>query len=78
MGILRNLGDFARLDLPLMVGVSRKRFPGDLLPLGAPAAERDLPTAVLSAFLSGQGVNALRVHDVSSTRIALEAFSRLP
>jgi len=51
-----------RLGVPLMVGVSRKRFIGDLT--GRPVAERAFGTAaaVSAAILGGAAV--VRVHDV--------------
>jgi dihydropteroate synthase len=54
------------------VGASRKRFLGALLPEDAPMADRDLPTAVISALAAQSGAWAVRVHDVPSTRVALE------
>lgn len=70
--LLRNLPALTALGYPLMVGASRKRFLASLLPSGAPMADRDLPTALLSALLADRGVNALRVHNVAATRIALD------
>ncbi|WP_308286470.1 dihydropteroate synthase [Streptomyces griseorubiginosus] len=70
--LLRNLTALTALGHPLMVGASRKRFLSSLLPSEASTADRDLPTALLSALLAERGVNALRVHDVTATRIALD------
>lgn len=72
--ILANLREFAHLQVPVMVGVSRKRMLGDLLATvdaNATVADRDLPTAVVSAYAADAGVWAVRVHDVASTRVAL-------
>ena len=62
-------------DLRMLVGVSRKRFLGELVP-GDPAA-RDGVTAVLSALLAERDVWAVRVHDVAGTRAALTAARRM-
>ncbi|WP_199706334.1 dihydropteroate synthase [Amnibacterium setariae] len=62
-------------DLRMLVGVSRKRFLGELVP-GAPET-RDGVTAVLSALLAERGVWGLRVHDPASTRAALEVAQRM-
>ncbi len=70
--LLARLDVLAALGLPLLVGASRKRFLGALLPEGAPVEDRDLPTAVVSALSAQAGVWAVRVHDVRSTRIALD------
>ncbi|BDZ45192.1 dihydropteroate synthase [Naasia aerilata] len=62
------------LGQPLLIGASRKRFLGALPSLAGreDATARDLPTAVLSALLSLEGVAALRVHDVAATVAALD------
>ena len=70
--LLAGLDELASLGRPLLVGVSRKRFLGELLPSGAPVVERDLPTAVISALAARAGVWAVRVHDVIGTRLALD------
>jgi dihydropteroate synthase len=55
-----------RLDVPLMVGVSRKRFIGELT--GRPANERSFGTAAAVAMAVAQGAAAVRVHDVQAMR----------
>lgn len=70
--LLARLDVLAALGLPLLVGASRKRFLGALLPDGAPVEERDLPTAVVSALSAQAGAWGVRVHDVRSTRVALD------
>ncbi|WP_353807463.1 dihydropteroate synthase [Agromyces sp. SYSU T00194] len=69
--LLARLDELAALGLPVLVGASRKRFLGALLPDDAPVAARDLPTAVVSVLSARAGAWAVRVHDVASTRIAL-------
>ena len=56
----------ARLGVPIMVGVSRKRFIGDLT--GKPATERVFGTAAAVAVAIMNGADAVRVHDVASMR----------
>lgn len=68
--ILKNLAAFAALGQPLLLGHSRKRFLGDIT--GAQVEERDLATAVVSALAVMQGVSIVRVHDVSSSRQAIQ------
>ncbi|KQQ93932.1 dihydropteroate synthase [Leifsonia sp. Leaf325] len=70
--LLANLGELAGLGHPLLIGASRKRFLGRLLPADAPVADRDLPTAVVSALSARAGVWGVRVHDVLGTRRALD------
>jgi len=67
-----------RIDLledlghPVLIGASRKRFLGALLPADAAVTDRDLPTAVVTALAARAGVWGVRVHDVASTRLALD------
>jgi dihydropteroate synthase len=73
--LLAGLDALAIDGIRMLVGVSRKRFLGDVVP-GAPEG-RDGVTAVLSALLAERGVWGLRVHDVAGTRAALDALRRL-
>lgn len=70
--VLAGLPEFAALGYPLLIGASRKRFLGALLPEGASATDRDAPTAAVSALATQADVWAVRVHDVPSTRIAVD------
>jgi dihydropteroate synthase len=56
----------ADLGVPIMVGVSRKRFIGDLT--GKPATERIFGTAAAVAVAIMNGADAVRVHDVAAMR----------
>jgi dihydropteroate synthase len=83
--LLANLDAFAVLGRPLLVGVSRKRFLGDLLRDEVPhhhgaapgPGDRDLVTSVLSGLCARQGVRAVRVHDVRGTREAIAVAEAL-
>jgi dihydropteroate synthase len=69
----------ARVGIPLMVGVSRKRFIGDLT--GRSTTERVFGTAAAVAAAILNGAAAVRVHDVSAMRDAVcvaEAIARAP
>ena len=70
--ILGRIEVLEELGFPVLIGASRKRFLGGLLPEGAPVVDRDLPTAVVSALAARAGVWGVRVHDVVSTRLALD------
>jgi dihydropteroate synthase len=70
--VLGNLHAIETLGYPVLIGASRKRFLGTLLPDGASAVDRDAPTAVISALAAQAGAWAVRVHDVTSTRLALD------
>ncbi len=56
----------AHLGVPIMVGVSRKRFIGDLT--GKPTTERVFGTAAAVAVAIMNGADAVRVHDVLAMR----------
>ncbi len=68
--ILKNLSLFSALGQPILLGHSRKRFLGDVT--GRQVEERDFATAVVSALAVMQGVSIVRVHDVSSSKQAIQ------
>jgi len=72
--LLGRLDVLGELGLPILVGASRKRFIGALLPDDAPMEDRDLPTAVVSALSAQAGAWGVRVHDVRGTRRALDVL----
>ena len=74
--LLARLDELATLGHGILIGASRKRFIGALLAEGAPMTDRDAPTAVISALAARSGVWAVRVHDVASTRLALDVWDR--
>lgn len=63
--LIRHIGEFASLEVPLVLGHSRKSFIGAAL--GAPVHERQEGTDAVSAWAAIQGVQVLRVHDVRRT-----------
>ena len=73
--LLGHLEELGTLGHPVLVGASRKRFLGELLPEDAPVTDRDAPTAVISALAAQAGAWAVRVHDVPSTRMALDVWT---
>lgn len=70
--LLARLAEFTKLGLPVLVGASRKRFVGDLLPAGADPADRDFASAVIAALSAESGAWGVRVHNVEATRAALD------
>jgi dihydropteroate synthase len=67
-----NCWRFHELGCPLLVGHSRKGFIGKVL--GDKEADRTFGTLGISLALASQGMQILRVHDVKSTREALQLF----
>jgi len=67
--LIRKLNDFAALDRPILVGISRKSFIGKIL--GLPPGKREegtLASAILSVI---QGAHVLRVHEVAPVKRAI-------
>ena len=68
--LLANLGAFVRLERPLLLGVSRKSFLGQVT--GARVEDRMVESVVAGALGVMQGAHCLRVHDVAETVRALQ------
>lgn len=67
--IISNLSAFSELGFPILIGVSRKSFIGDLLNL---SPEKRIEGTIASSLISIlQGAHILRVHDVSSLKKAV-------
>lgn len=79
--VLRGLGRFDALGLPVLVGTSRKRFLGELLVDDSgvlrPPKERDDATTALTALLAASGVWGVRTHAVRSQRDAIAVAGML-
>jgi dihydropteroate synthase len=63
LALLHAIGTFTELRVPLLVGVSRKRFIGQLTGVDDPA-ERVDGTAGAVSWCAARGVDVVRVHDV--------------
>lgn len=72
--LVAGLDRIVDLGLPVLVGASRKRFLGALLPADAPMDARDHGTAALSVLAAQAGAWGVRVHDVVSTRRVLDVL----
>ena len=72
--IIRNLGFFKRMGIPLLVGISRKSLIGRLYHQD----ENRLPaTIALNALSILWGADIIRVHDVKEHRLALASLEML-
>ncbi len=79
LALLRGIAGFRELRVPVMVGVSRKRFIGELSGAELPE-DRVEGTAGAVAWCATQGVDLVRVHDVlEMTRVlrVVDALSRV-
>lgn len=77
--LLAGLGELGELGHPLLVGVSRKRFLGELMPpeRAADPSEREAATTALTALLAQVPVWGVRVHDAAAARDAIAAVEEL-
>jgi len=71
--LMNRLEEFNRLQLPVLVGVSRKRMIYGLL--GTTATEALNGTTVLNTIALTKGANILRVHDVKEAVEAVKLWS---
>lgn len=71
--LLRELRRFETLDLPLLVGLSRKAVLGKIT--GRSAPERDPASAAAALLAVQRGATIVRVHDVEATRDALQVLN---
>jgi dihydropteroate synthase len=74
--LLGHLEEFTRLGGGVLIGASRKRFVGKVLPPDTPVEERDAPSAVITALAARSGAWGVRVHDVAASRQALDVWER--
>lgn len=78
--LLRRVEDFCSLGRPVLIGVSRKRFLGDML-----AAEqgprtpkdRDFATAAVTGWMAERDIWAVRTHEVRAQRDAIAVVRAL-
>ena len=75
--LLRRLPELSfRLGRPVVVGVSRKRFIGELTGVAEPKG-RDAGSIAAGLFALSRGASILRVHDVPGTVQALRVWQAL-
>ncbi len=73
--LLKSLERFKTIEVPLLVGLSRKSMIGSITGRGL---DRRMPGSVAAAMLAAQrGAMLLRVHDVAPTRDALAVWYAL-
>jgi dihydropteroate synthase len=76
LALLRHLGALKSLNCPILVGVSRKSFIGQILDQPDPQ-QRVWGTAAAAALAVGQGADLLRVHDVGPIYDVIRVADRL-
>lgn len=73
--ILRGISKFKELNFPVLVGVSRKKFLGEVCNLDP--LESNLSTLVVNSYLLTKGMNILRVHDVRENKIVVDIMNSI-
>jgi len=63
LSLLRHLGEFRAIGLPVCIGVSRKAFTGKVTGVNVPAERIEGTAAAVTAAILN-GANIIRVHDV--------------
>jgi len=74
--LLQNIERLQMLGYPLLVGVSRKRFLGELINAKEPDS-REFATIALTTELARQRVWAVRTHSVKAHKDAISVIERL-
>jgi len=78
--LVARLDELEQLDLPILVGASRKRFLAAALaddPAEVSTSRRDVATAVLTALLLQRKLWGVRVHNVETTSDAIKVVASL-
>jgi dihydropteroate synthase len=75
LAVLKRIGVFSRLDLPILVGTSRKSFIR-LLTTDAPET-RTWGTAATVVASIMNGAHVVRVHDVRQARVLADVTDRM-
>lgn len=78
--ILKHLDVLEAEGLPILMGVSRKKFLGELLAKdGEPRAmdDREAATTTISVLMAQRNTWCVRVHDARSSRDAIEVVQRM-
>jgi dihydropteroate synthase len=73
--LLRRLGRFQELGVPVLAGLSRKSMLGALT--GLEVGERLIPSVAAAVIAALKGAKIIRVHDVRATRQALQVVEAI-
>ena len=73
--ILRNLSEFKKINLPILVGASRKSMIYNLLDITADQALNG--TSIINTIALNNGANLLRVHDVKEATECIKITDQL-
>lgn len=76
IGIIKELSRFKKFGLPILMGLSRKRFLGEIAGDQNPM-ERDIETSIANIISVKNGANIIRVHNVKAAVKALKVYNSL-
>ena len=76
LAILKNLELFKKLNYPILIGASRKRFIGEILNEANPKY-RDIGTLAISCLCSQLKINVVRVHNVKMNYEILKVADKI-
>jgi dihydropteroate synthase len=76
LALLRSIGSFREVGVPVLAGVSRKRFIGELSGADDPAGRLEGSVGA-AVWCASQGVEVVRVHDVGPTVRALRVVDAI-
>ncbi|MBI5325659.1 MAG: dihydropteroate synthase [Ignavibacteriae bacterium] len=74
--ILKHIERFYSLNVPLLLGISRKSFIGKLLNIEKPD-DRDLPTVMLHSLLLTKKIDIIRVHNVKNLYMLKQLYNKI-
>ncbi|WOP17246.1 dihydropteroate synthase [Raineyella sp. LH-20] len=78
--LLRHVDAFGALGRPVLIGVSRKRFLGEVVAGTRPEQspkDRDFATAAVTGWMAERGIWAVRTHEVRAQRDAIAVVQAL-
>ncbi len=75
LAILRRISEFKELGVPILIGLSRKSFLGEIL--GVPTEDRLIGTVAANAVAIRNGADIIRVHDVKEGKQTAQVARRL-
>ena len=74
--LLKHIHSFSKLGVPLVLGISRKKFIDDILSLPNPE-HRDVPTTMIHLLLLSSPAEIVRVHNVALLNVARRLFNAI-
>lgn len=74
--LLRNHKSFEQLGVPMLLGISRKSFIGELCDIETPK-DRDTETALIHSLMIGRNIDIIRVHNVKLHSTLRDLFYEL-